>query len=317
MPKFEPMEFKLNFQIPTAQLAGTHFLDVGQVASLTSRKFIRQGQEFLISNIEIVSDGDTVTQLSRLPTNWCFYNAWVAGFEAWQEQQDSVLDDQPSLQSRYRDFKIFYDSDHEQLGFGANLLPYGYDIAFALDDQYDWDHTNIEIPTDGGALPPVRFNLHAIGATTASSKSLIQGYALSRSRPQQEDPNVPLYGGWLQSIKDVAEIDPYIRQDLYENNTPPYPVAAADGVNQNQEFYPGGNQQAPSYQSFMQDILITRSSTALAMDSTGPFSLPCGLLRLDIDHPVGAGEPTTFTIILTLTSGSEKGLAAVPMQDVN
>lgn len=317
MAKFQPMEFKLNFTIPAASLVGTHFLDIGQVSSLTSRKLVRQGQEFLISNLEVVSDGTTTTQLSRLPTGWYMYNAWVEAFHAWLEQQDSVLDDQPSLESRYRDFKIFYDSDHEQAGFAANLLPFGYSTAFGLDDQYDWDHTNIEIPTDGGALPPVRFNLHAIGPTSATSKSLIQGYALSRSRPQQEDPNVPLYGGWLQSIKDVAEIDPYIRQDLYENNTPPYPVAAADGANQNQNFYPGASQQATSYQSFMQDILSTRAGTSLAMDSTGPFSLPCGLLRLDINHPVGEA-PTFYTLILTLTAGSsESGLAAMPMQDVN
>jgi len=314
MPRIEPVQTKFVIELPNVD--STLYCDISQIASMVNRKFLRQGLNWVVSNVEFWSNGTSKCQIAKLPDTWIMANAWVESFEAWLEQQDSVLDDQPSLESRYRDFKVFMDNDHEQLGFGLNMLPIGYAANFGLDDAYDWDHTNIEIPTDGGALPPVRFNLHAIGQTTATSKGLIQGYALSRSRPQQDDPNVPLYGGWLQSIRDVAEIDPYIRQDLYENNTPPYPVAAADGVNQNQNFYPGANQQADSLASFVQDILVTRSNTSLAADSTGAFMAPCGLLRFDTQHTLGS-EPTAVAIIIEVAPGPVKGFMAQPMQEMN
>lgn len=310
----EPVQTKFVFNLPL--VSGTHFLDISQIVSIVNRKFLRQGLNWVVSNMELWSNGNSKMIIYKLPDSWMMANAWTKSFHAWQTQQESVLDGQPSLAGKYRDFKIFYDSDHEQAGFGLNLLPHGYSGAFGLDDAYDWDHTNIEIPTDGGALAPVRFNLHALGATTATSKALIHGYALSRSRPQQEDPNVPLYGGWLQHISDVAEIDPYIRQDLSENNTPPYPVAAADGVNQNQEFYPGGNQQAPDYNSFIQDALVTRTTTSLNADSSGAFLAPCGLLRLGLEH-TATSEPTICHLFLEVSPGPERGFLAQPMQEMN
>jgi hypothetical protein len=309
----EPVMHKFAIEMPSVD--GTYFLDIGQIASLCNRKFYRQGMNWAVGNIEIFSDGDTSTVISKLPSTWIMANSWVKSMAAWKEQQNEVLDDEPSIKAKYNDFKIFYDSDHEQLGFGSNLLPYGFSGSFGLDDSYDWDHTNIEIPTDGGALPPVRYNLHAIGAPTATSKGLINGYALSRARPQQEDPNVPLYGGWLQAISDVAEVDPYIRQNvIHENDSPPYPVAAADGVNQNQNFYPGAVNQASTYSSFIQDVLVTRSSTSLTADSSGPFLAPCGLLRFDLTV---LGTPDEVVLFLELVPGPVKGLLAEPMQEMN
>ncbi len=316
MAKIQPMELKFQFTLPPA--SGMYDLDCAQILSLANRKALRQGYEYVIQDVEFITDGNATMGIATLPTSWMMANSWVKSYHAWQKQQhDGVLDEQPSLASKYRDFKIFFDTYHEQAGFGANLLPIGYQIAFGLDEDYDWEHTNIEIPELGGGAAPIRFNLHAIGPTTATSKALIHGYALSRSRPQQEDPNVPLYGGWLQAISDVAEIDPYVRQDvIHENESPPYPVAISDGVNQSQEFYPGGVQQAASWVSYAKDVLVTRKSTSLAMDSSGPFTAPCGLVRLDV---VVGGEnpPANISFFLTLAPGPYKGVMARPMKELN
>lgn len=314
MAQIPPMDLKFQFSIPPG--AGMYDIDVAQVLSLANRKAMRQGYEYVISNLEFVTDGDAICGIAVLPTTWMMANSWVKAYHAWQTQQDSVLDEEPSIASRYRDFKIFFDTFHEQAGFAANLLPVGFDITFGLDEAYDWEHTNIEIPTDGGALPPVRFNMHAIGATTATSKALIHGYGLSRARPQQDSPNVPLYGGWLQAISDVAEIDPFIRQDIiHENENPPYPVAISSGANQSQEFYPGGTNQATSWVSYVHDILVTRNNTSLAMDSSGPFTAPCGLIRLDILD--GSEAPLSKMVFLTLAAGPYKGVMARPMKELN
>lgn len=316
MPKkIQPMTLKYMFDLPVVQ--GEVFVDLAQVASLVNRKFIRQGQEFFVSNLEIITDGDFICTVSKLPETWIFSNSWVKSMALWNEQQQTVLDDEPSIAGKYRDFKIYYDSDHETAGVGANLLPVGYQTStFGLDEEYDWDSSDIEIPQDGGANPPLRFKLHGIGPDTAGSKGVIRGYALSRARPQQDDPNMPLYGGWMQQISDVDDTSAFVRQNVQENDSPPYPVAPAEGVNQAQEFYPGGNAQANSHQSFIQDYLVTRKTTALAMDNTGPFSAPCGLLRIDT-QPGAENPPTGAVLFIELAPGPSKGLLARPMQGVN
>lgn len=317
MAKFEPMEFKLNITIPVGTL-GTHYIDCAQICSLTSRKFVRQGQDFLISNLEVISDGDTITQLSRLPTGWYLYNAWVKAFSLWRESQDQVLDvEGRDILGQFADFKIFYDSAHQVAGVGGNLTPYGF-ITAAGGATNKWDPTTYQMPNDPVGGTTTEYHIHAIGPSSATSLGMIAGYGASRARPAQNDPNIVDHlspEGWMRELFDVGENLEEIREDIEDDNdAPPYLLGAPGSQ---LEYYPGGGLQAPSYQSFMQDVLTTRATTALAMDGTGPFNAPCGLLRLDVTAGVGPVAPTSYTIILTMTSGGSRGLAAIPMQDVN
>ena len=132
----EPVQLKFAFDLPNQ--AGTHYLDISQICSLVNRKFLRQGMNWVVSNIELFSNVTSQVAISKLPDTWTMANSWTKSFKLWQRSQDQVLDLEPTIQSSYSDFKIFFDSDHQLQGGATNLLPFGYDIV-AASATYDWD----------------------------------------------------------------------------------------------------------------------------------------------------------------------------------
>lgn len=315
----EPVQTKFVFNLPV--VSGVHFLDISQVVSLCNRKFLRQGLNWVVSNMELWSNGASKLVIYKLPDSWVMANSWTKSFELWRESQDQVLDvDGRSIISPYRDFKVFYDSDHELAGVSGNLLPFGFDVAVA-GTSYDWDPIEIQIPNDPAAVAPattVGYNMHALGASTASSKAMIAGYAASRARPQQREPNVVdviSAEGWMREAFDVGDNLDEIREDLEDNNvSPPYLVGAPGSQ---LAYYPGGMLQAPNHNSFIQDALVTRvSPSSLNADSSGAFLAPCGLMRLALEHTEGS-EPTICQLFLQVSPGPERGFLAQPMQEMN
>jgi len=310
----EPVMHKFAIEIPA--VPGTHYLDIGQIASLCNRKFYRQGMNWAVGNIEFWTNGDASMHITKLPNTWVMANAWVKGFSSWRESRNQVLDDNPSIEAKYSDFKIYYDIDHQVSGVANNLLPFGFATNFGLDDSYEWEISELEFPNDPVAGAVATYNVHALGSSDPNSKALISGYGLSRSRPNQVEPNAPASNSWMQQLFDVGDQLPEIREDVVEENaSPPYLVGSPTGVNSDEEFYPGGVNQAPTMSSYIQDILVTRSGTSLTSDNSGPFLAPCGLLRLDVQHQLEA--PSESILFLELVPGPVKGLMAQPMQEMN
>lgn len=272
--------------------------------------------EYFVSNIELITDGDFQCNVQILPQTWTLSNSWVKSLKMWQESQNQVLDiEGRDILGKYADFKIYYDGTHAAGGVAANLLPSGFAIAAGGAD-YDWDPTTYQVPNDPAGGTTTEYTIHAIGPSTATSLGMISGYAASRARPQQNDPNVVDSASpedWMTQLFDTGENLEEIRQDIEDDNdSPPYLVGAPGSQ---LEYYPGGSLQAVSGVSFTQDILVTRANTALTMDSTGPFSAPCGLIRFDC--AAGSVTPTSQVIFLELAPGPVKGVMARPMQEVN
>ncbi len=310
----EPVQLKFGFDLPA--VAGTYFLDISQVASLCNRKFLRQGMNWVVSNLEFWTDGDSSMSVAKLPDTWMMANAWVKSFKLWQESQDQVLDiEGRDILGKYADFKIFYDSAHQIAGVAANIRPYGFDIA-AAGATCKWDPTTYQVPNDPVSGTTTEYNIHAIGPSTAVSVGAISGYAASRARPQQNDPNVVDHltaEDWMTALFDVGENLEEIREDIEDDNdSPPYLLGAPGSQ---LEYYPGGAIQADTSQSFLQDILVTRATTSLNADSSGSFLAPCGLLRLEVAH--GLVPPTEIVMFLEVSPGPVKGFLAQPMQEMN
>ena len=313
--KVAPNQLKIPIQI-TGAAAGTYYADISQLASICNRKFVRQGLNWMVSNIEVITNGDCTVNISKLPDTWVLANSWVKSFKLWQESQDQVLDiEGRDILGKYADFKIYYDAGHQAVQVASNLLPFGFDVA-AGGATYDWNPTTYQVPNDPASGTTTEYNIHAIGPSNANSLGMIAGYAASRARPHQADPNIvdsATAEDWMTALFDVGENLEEIRQDIEDgNDEPPYLVGAPGSQ---LEYYPGGSLQADTYESFSQDILTTRSGTALAMDSTGPFVAPCGLLRIDIVH--GTVAPTLINFFIELAPGPIKGFLAEPMQEMN
>lgn len=312
--QLQPVQTKFIFDLGAA--SGTYYLDISQIVSLANRKFLRQGMNWVVSNIEYWSDGNSQMVVSKLPDTWMMANAWVKSFKLWQESQDQVLDiEGRDILGKYADFKIFLDSAHQVSGVANNLLPFGFDNVVP-GATCKWDPSTYQVPNDPISGTTTEYNIHALGASTAVSVGAISGYAASRARPQQNDPNVVdslTAEDWMTALFDVGENLEEIREDIEDDNdSPPYLLGAPGSQ---LEYYPGGTLQASTDQSFYQDILVTRSATSLNADSTGSFLAPCGLIKLVINHAVG--PPAQQAIFLELSPGPVKGFLAQPMQEMN
>jgi len=316
----QPVQLKYAFSVPITGPGTTdHYVDLSQIASLVNRKFMRQGMNWVVSNVELVTDGTVGMQISKLPDTWVMANAWVKSFKLWQESQDQVLDiEGRDILGKFADFKIFYDSAHQVAGVANNLKPHGFAVA-AAGAEYDWDATTYQIPNDPAGGTTTEYNIHALGPSTAASLGAIAGYAASRARPQQNDPNVVDSASpedWMTSLFDVGENLEEIRQDIEDgNDSPPYLLGAPGSQ---LEYYPGGSLQATSSESWVQDFLQTRSApSALAMDSSGAFLAPCGLLKLSTNYVGDETAPTQIDVFIELSPGPVRGFLAEPMQEMN
>lgn len=311
----ETAELDLWFQLPAEVGITTTYVDIAQCLSLINRKMYRQGMQYAVADVELITAGGAQCAIARLPHTYTMANAWEKAFRLWQQSQDQVLDLEPSIQSKYSDFKLFLDYSHYETGVGDNAIPANYTIVQA-DAVYDWDYSHIQIPNDTTPGTTEEWAIHALGSSggTGTSLGVVNGYAESRSRPNTEEPNVPTNRGWMNAMFDVGDNLAQIRSDITnENDTPPYLVGLEETAF---EFYPGGSIQAPF--PHLENVLSVRTGTSSMGRQLGQgFLASCGLLRLSTVITEAPPEGYDNFLRITLMPGDYKGVAARPMQEVN
>ena len=86
------------------------FIDISQCVSLMNRRFYRQGLNWAVSGIKILSyvPGSTSPatgqiSIGKLPNTWVMSNSWEKGFRAWQKMNKDAVDDseQESLSGKF------------------------------------------------------------------------------------------------------------------------------------------------------------------------------------------------------------------------
>ncbi|AXH78346.1 MAG: hypothetical protein [Circular genetic element sp.] len=290
---------------------GEQYVDLAQCLSLVNRRAYRQGMNYAIDNIRLYATSGGNVNCSIVPTTWCADNATTRAFIAWSAQRKEVLDEQPSMKSRWSDFKIFMDSDHVTATVAANLLPNGIN---PLLNPGEWVPSEIVFPVDGGAGGTPAANqqtMHVCGdnlpignfqTATGTSFSLIEAYANSRRTHEDPDPSTTGVSTTTNPYATLSVPDSLF-QDVAENlldnnNSPPYP---------NDE-YPGGATYLAAPQIFAAANLNNiGDSAAYSTFNTGPFVAPFGLLKFD---PVSFDLEATIFLEITLVPGSYKGVLA-------
>lgn len=322
--KLEPAVMNLSF---TAVGNGTNYIDLSRAASIVNRRFYRQGINWSVAGFTITTAGNTspgTVTICKVPTTWVAYNAWKKSKAMWDKMNDQVLEDEPSLEARYADFKVFLNEAMSTAtvqdnitvpGDGDILLPTDCMYNLPADNGSEWIYSTIQVPEDGGALPPTEKSLHFLGDSVTASVGLIHGYALSRTRPiNTGDPSTAGNGGWMTQLFDTGHNLEEIRDDIADDNDrPPYAVGNSQSTGALSEFYPGGANNLPAgevvgYASFGATP-TTGSITSQRSIKGGMF--PCGLIEIKSDL-VG---PTFYDIIVHLVPGNHRGYLCEPMGD--
>lgn len=247
--------------------------------------------------------------VSKVPDTWMAKNAHSKSKMLWMESQDQVLDVQPTVAARYRDFKIYLDS--EMVGAGVQapdanpaldgdiLLP--VDRLNAKAKIGEWIYSTYQLPVDGGAVAPLERTLHMVGGNTTTSLGMIHGYGLSRSRPQVIEPNTPIDGGWMLEVMDVADNLDEIREDVTDNNdSPPYRVGDESSAS---EFYPGGVNNQPFAALHATGFVSGTSVGGKTRVEGGVFH--CGLMRFDWNLTAAVSD--VMYLAVDLVPGYDKG----------
>ena len=255
--------------------------------------------------------------------------------------QDQVLDENPSLRTRYRDFKIYADTDHAQSTIQStasvaglsniSLMPVSPDGNLIL-KRGEWEYSTIVIPNDplsGGnntdySLHMIGDNMNVLAGNPINSKGLIMGYGFSRSRPQDFDPNIPDADGsqvgedWMADVFNLGDQQRAIRDDLIDDNDqPPYRVGSSDPTDLTNEqiYYVGGDQNLPALE--LHDEVGFTSTTVSSKNVMRGNNFPCGLIKIENTVPdEGAGESAPIYMQIHLVPGTHKGYLCEPMQDM-
>jgi hypothetical protein len=314
---------------------GKSYIDLSQVASLINRRFYRQGINWAVAGIKVMTAQPQPGQnlignvsIEKLPNTWVMSNAWEKGMRAWSKMNREALSETQSIRPKFLDFKIFADADHHAAGYGANLLPVSIG---GVATPGEWMPSKYVVPL-GSADPGDTEEFEVIGCgasypgnapgSTLNAVSLIEGYASSRGLPNVLDPNTPGDAAdsqgvdpenWLQAIfnEGTDQSLEVIESMITENNIAPYPFEN-DGFHTD-TMYPGGANQLSGMQ--IHDIASYGATTIGGTTRLKGGNFPCGLIK--ITHSVTA-ESTSHNIglLIDLVPGNHRGYLCEPMTEM-
>ncbi len=303
---------------------GSFTCDLSQIASLMNRRFYRQGIQWAVGGMKIISTTSSNIYVKKLPQTWVLSNAWEKSFRSWQRMIRNATDESgtESIKGKFLDFKIYADSQHHQDGFGSNLLP--LDGSFGTYNVGQWQPSTFSIPTTTQQTPAVSDreiiavgpNFPGVGNSGLNAVSMVQGYADSRALPVQQDPNVPADAStsWMvQLFSDGTEQDAEVIDNLEAlGDNPPYPFEG-DLLGNPDTMYPGGETQAPALE--LHDFEQITSTTVGGITHIKGGMFPCGLIRFDLENTSGDNNQP-YAIQIDLVPGPHRGYLCSPMTEM-
>jgi hypothetical protein len=321
MPKIAPAITDLSFTIPAAggtNTASDFYIDTNRALSKINRRLYDQGRMVAYQGLTFVwrSNGTAATSLNTLQctvrtagNTWLVHNAWVKGKALWDQMQQLVLEDNPSIAGKWHDFKVTLSGNqvgNQELnvldGAGVPVMPGEWNMASYVMPQHDVD------PATGLPLAADEYTACLIGNDTSSRKSLVKAYQESRATPNSPSPNIPagMETSFFNLLTDSGSQEPELALVIQEeNDEAPYDL----------DNYPGGDTNAP--RAFP---VATAATSAAEVDGrVGPFVAPCGLIRIDIQGYDSNGDlvlPENMPevgILLHVAPGTYKGIASIPM----
>jgi hypothetical protein len=326
--KIEPAVQTISLITPavTGGTVGSFYCDLSQIACLVNRRFYRQGINWAVAGIKILTTGTGTVQVEKLPNSWVLSNAWEKGMRSWTKMNRNALEETPSVRPKFLDFKIFADAGHHNAGYGANLLPYNAELPPVSFVPGEWEPSKFVVPKTDGTSGVNNFEVIAVGASfpgggasSLNAVSLIEGYAASRGLPNVTDPNTPddaadangpTPENWMAALfnEGTTQDDNVLTDMISENNLAPYPFEN-DGVHTD-TMYPGGANQGSGMQ--LHDLEFITGTTIGGTTRMKGGNFPCGLMKFTFVP----NETTNLRIQIDLIPGNHRGYLCEPMTEM-
>lgn len=314
MKKLQPAVLQLQYEVaPNA----TAFVDLASDLSRLNRRLYEQSRNYVVGSVHIAQDlgsANTGCELTihAAGNTWVTQNAHVKGHALWNKMNDEVLDDQPSIQGKWADFKVYLTEDMDSSNIikcrdGAGGVWPATDIEWAYSKyvipQHDVD------PGTGLSLPAQEAVVALCGEDDTSGAiwrmSLINAYELSRSTVQDPMPNVPAGAStsFYSALMDLGGQESELSDVIEDaNDVPPYSNTEGN--------YPGG----AAFTTHNALTVVGKEITSQYQPTaTLPgFIAPCGLLRLS-STVTSDSAAENFKVFINLVPGHYKGVMASKM----
>ena len=327
-PKMQPAVTDLQFTIPAgggASADARSYIDTARELSKINRRLYQQGRMYAYQGLTYIwraqpttGGGQTLSSIEisvRTAGNtWIVQNAHVKGEALWNEMQDLVLHDNPSIKGKWRDFKIRMVKSMAANRILAVKDGSGTDVAAG-----EWAYSTYVLPqhdvdpATGLPLPAQEVTAVLIGddgtaAGVLDKVSLVKAYAESRATVQQIDPNVPagMSTSFFNLLTDSGSQEPELADIIEdENDQPPYDY----------DDYPGADTNA----AVPLTVGYSAISSAEVDGRIGSFIAPCGFLEIELagfdqdGQPFPVADMPAIDLLLHVAPGMYKGVAAIPM----
>jgi hypothetical protein len=299
--KTQPAVRYLRYELTNSGTPDTetsHFIDLARDLSRVNRRLYRQGRDYHVKRITIVSsntpNGGNRVSFSTAPDSWVTQRAWQRGFKTWnmmnKKATAAVGND---ISGKFSDFKVYLSADHRT---GTALTP--KDNGGFSPNSGDWDYTELVSPD--GTTSADNFELHLLGdhvgggAGSYTSVGLVKSYGESRTTVDTDQPNVqstvsddPL----VNLFDDGTVTDEVINLLEGDNDDAPY------GTNN----YPGDDANMPK------PIVVQDTTIVDGRATVGGFTARCGLIEIEAK----SGVPSdVFSVLVELAPGNYRGVAA-------
>lgn len=289
-------------------------VDVAKELSAINRRLYRQGMQYYVSDVSIVSSkGNVFSMVSTAGDTWMVHNAWKKAYNFWRSQQKQVDSVMPGLQGKWADFKVsLWDGASTPLTSIA-----GSDVM----TPDEWNLSNYVWDDDGTERTPT-FTI--LGTTAVASKiGMVQEYHISRAEVQhgpklEADASESIYGKSLVNDEAMVALIDVIES---ENDLPPY----------DQDQMLGGDTYGD--EPLVQHMGFSNGNQGAS--HTGGFTAECGLIRItgtshlvaEVPRFTDAGPPAVYNDIqyfeenldesiiiqVTIAPGPYKGVMASRM----
>jgi hypothetical protein len=293
----------LRYELTNSGSAGTetsHFIDLARDLSRVNRRLYRQGRDYHVKRITIVSsntpNGGNRVSFSTVPDSWVTQRAWQRGFKTWNMMNKKAMAAAGNdVSGKWSDFKVYLTDD---MRTGTVLSP--KDNGGFSPNAGDWEYSLLVSPD--GTTGADEFYLHMLGdhnpagGTPGSNVSvgLVKSYGDARATVDTDQPNVPgsLFDDPLANLFDDGTVTDEVLADLSEqNDNAPY------GTNN----YPGDDGNMPK------PIVVQDTTIVDGRATVGGFTARCGLIEIEAK----SGLPSdVFSVLVELAPGSYRGIGA-------
>lgn len=300
----------LKYTINSTANQSAAYINIAKDLSAINRQLFRQARMYKVKSLTIVdNDQEKFVQVGIAPDSWAMRNAVKRGFSRWNEMNDQVLSEQPSLKARWNDFKPYLSTRHRSAVIGAGGTIETPEDMNGNNLQYgEWQYSTFESPDGTSSVDGYEVTVlgaHDLrSANDYDSVGLIQSYGDARGTVNQIEPFVNAAAASddpLANLLDAGtQFDEIAENIIQEGDRPPYPVSSQPGND-----YCGASGNMP------EELMIAEfnsSSITEGVQRIFGFNVPLGVIRLDhstVNPPAGGNN---FTVIVEVAEGTYKGV---------